>query len=103
MLWIFLWDDEIDQDSSEIAQNEADAVDFIQDSLKYAEMALGLTGSASMDSGIIIGADSETFSRPISTMTYFLDACEALTREMDIGLFHANIERFRLNQYSNLL
>ena len=30
MLWIFLWDDEIDQDSSEVAQSEADAVNLLK-------------------------------------------------------------------------
>ena len=51
-------------------------------------MALGLAGSNGMSNGIIIGADSdsETFLRPTSIMTYFLDACEALKAQLNLGL-----------------
>ncbi|KAJ5151407.1 terpene synthase family metal binding domain-containing protein [Penicillium canariense] len=82
MLWIFLWDDEIDDGGTLIAHSESAANSYCQDSLEYARLALGLNTT---DESVFQNQDFQNMQCPVSTMLYFRDACEVLRTVMDSG------------------
>ncbi|KAJ5726085.1 terpene synthase family metal binding domain-containing protein [Penicillium malachiteum] len=92
MLWIFLWDDEIDEGSSEVAQNKVHAEAYVQESMEYARLNLGLTyingsnGESEHNGDMVESSIDLSASCSVTTMTYFRDACPALRGYLDEGL-----------------
>ncbi|KAJ6031570.1 terpene synthase family metal binding domain-containing protein [Penicillium herquei] len=92
MLWIFLWDDEIDEGSSEVAQNKAHAELYVQQSMEYARLGLGVTqinasnGESKHNGDMVQSSIDLSALCPVATMTYFCDACPALRGYLDEGL-----------------
>jgi hypothetical protein len=78
-----LWDDEIDDGGTLIAQSESHAKAYCQDSLEYARLALGLSAT---DGSELMNHDCQNLPCPIPTMLYFRDACQVLRKAMDLGL-----------------
>jgi hypothetical protein len=88
MLWIFLWDDEIDDGGTLIAHSESAANSYCQGSLEFAHLALGLNTT---DGSAFQEVDFQNMQCPISTMLYFRDACQVLRTAMDLGLFYLKV------------
>jgi hypothetical protein len=88
MLWIFLWDDEIDDGGSLISRSECHAKAYCQNSLEYARLVLGLNTT---DGSELMDHDFQNLPCPISTMVYFRDVCQVLRKAMDLGVLALNI------------
>lgn len=84
MLWIFLWDDEIDDAGTVVSQSESHASTYCQNSLQFAHRTLGLDGVDTKGSFESIH-DLQTLPCPIPTMVYFKEASEALRTELSLS------------------
>lgn len=82
MLWIFTWDDEIDDAGTFVAQSQANASEYCQKSVEYTRLVLGLDSK-----DVSTQDDYEGLGVPckIEAMLCFQIACEALRVEYNFG------------------
>ncbi|KAJ5881664.1 terpene synthase family metal binding domain-containing protein [Penicillium soppii] len=84
MLWIFLWDDEIDGAGTIVSQSESHASIYCQNSLEFARLVLGL-GEIDSKQSNKHSRDLQNLSCPVPTMVYFQDASEVLRTALNLN------------------
>jgi hypothetical protein len=90
MLWIFLWDDEIDGAGTIVSQSESHASIYCQNSLEFARLVLGL-GEIDSKQSNKHSRDLQNLSCPVPTMVYFQDASEVLRTALNLSAYEHDI------------
>ncbi|KAM4067103.1 terpene synthase family, metal binding domain-containing protein [Hirsutella rhossiliensis] len=81
MVWIFVWDDGIDEGDSEVATHEQCARIYCNQSTAYARWALGLARNTNKQHGILCQSEEPQCSVP--TMSLFHRMCSGLYLKID--------------------